>query len=88
LLKKHKIQLIKHSWNWDWILEPYLNTEFNPENEKLIDKRLLEVGIDTMETKEIRLEVGRQMIKYNFETMLWDWYSLDLYDVLCAMRSK
>ncbi|WP_281540847.1 hypothetical protein [Maribacter aestuarii] len=86
--KEHKIQLIKHSFNWDWILEPYLDTEFTPENEKLVSERLLEVGIDALETEEIRLEVGRQMIKYNFETMLWDWCSLGLYDVLCAMRAK
>lgn len=86
--KKHELQLKKHSWNWDWLLEPYLDTEFTPENKKLVSERLREVGIDKLETDEIRKEVERQMIKYNFETMLWDWCSLGLHDVLCAMRAK
>lgn len=85
---KHMIQLKKHSWNWDWLLEPYLDTELTPENKKLVRERLREVGIDKLETDEIRKEVERQMIKYNFETMLWDWSSLGLHDVLCAMRAK
>jgi len=28
------------------------------------------------------------MIKYNFDTMLWEWVDLDLFDVLRAMRVK
>jgi len=84
----NKIRLTKHSWNWDWILEPYLDTEFTSDNEKRIEKCLSEVGIDKIETEKIRNEVGKQMYKYNFDTMLWDWCSLGLYDVLSAMRVK
>ncbi len=84
----NKIRLTKHSWNWDWILEPYLDTEFTSDNEKRIEKCLTEVGIDKIETEKIRSEVGKQMYKYNFDTMLWDWCSLGLYDVLSAMRVK
>ncbi|MCL5127740.1 hypothetical protein [Algibacter sp. L4_22] len=84
----NKIKLINHSWNWDWILEPYLDTEFTADNEKRIEKCLNEVGIDKIETKKIRSEVGKQMYKYNFDTMLWDWCNLGLCDVLSAMRVK
>ncbi|WP_417602277.1 hypothetical protein [Owenweeksia hongkongensis] len=28
------------------------------------------------------------MLKYNFDTMLWEWGGLDLSDVLAAMRVK
>lgn len=80
--------LSKHSWNWDWILEPYLDTEFIVENEKRVEQRLLENGIEKREVDEIRTEVGKQMYKYNFDTMLWDWTSLGLVDVLSAMRAK
>jgi len=84
----NEIKLIKHSWNWNWILEPYVDTEFTDDNEKRVEKCLLNVGIDKNETKSIRDEVGKQMFKYNFDTMLWDWCSLGLCDVLSAMRVK
>jgi hypothetical protein len=84
----HKITQIEHSWNWDWILEPYLDTELTAEEENNIKKSLNEVGIDTVETEKIRKEVAKQMYKYNFDTMLWEWCSLGLYDVLSAMRVK
>ena len=84
----NKIDLKAHSWNWDWILEPYLDTEFTEEDEIRIDKCLSKIGISKIESEEIRKEVGEQMLKYNFDTMLWDWCSLDLFDVLSAMRVK
>lgn len=86
--ENNRIKLKKHSWNWDWILEPYLDTEFTADNEKRIEKCLTDVGIDKTETDKIRKEVGKQMYKYNFDTMLWDWCSLGLCDVLSAMRVK
>ena len=86
--ENNRIKLIKHSWNWDWILEPYLDTEFTADNEKKIEKCLTEVGIDKIETEKLRKEVGKQMYKYNFDTMLLDWCSLGLCDALSAMRVK
>ena len=86
--KTNNIKIKKHSWNWDWILEPYLDTELTAEEEKRIEKNLNGVGIDKIEIQKIRDEVGKQMYKYNFDTMLWEWCSLGLYDVLAAMRVK
>ncbi|MFD2561620.1 hypothetical protein [Aquimarina rubra] len=86
--EKNNIPLIPHSWNWDWILEPYLDTEFTEENNKRVTARLLENGFSKIEINTIRKEVGKQMYKYNFDTMLWDWCSLSLFDVLSAMRAK
>ncbi len=85
---RNNIALIKHSWNWDWILEPYLDTEFTDEIERRTFERLAENGIEKSELVDIRAEVGQQMYKYNFDTMLWDWCSLGLSDVLSAMRAK
>lgn len=87
-MEKHNIKLAKHSWNWDWILEPYLDTEFTKENQVRVMKRLNENGIEKLEVNKIRREVGAQMYKYNFDTMLWDWCSLGFVDVLSAMRVK
>lgn len=86
--ERNNIKLTEHSWNWDWILEPYLDTEFTQENEQRVLKRLEENGIEKQEVDQIRAEVGEQMYKYNFDTMLWDWCSLGLTDVLSAMRAK
>ncbi|WP_299211076.1 hypothetical protein [uncultured Aquimarina sp.] len=86
--ERNKIPLSAYSWNWDWILEPYLDTEFTEENNKQVTARLLENGFNKIEIDTIRNEVGKQMYIYNFDTMLWDWCSLSLFDVLSAMRAK
>ncbi|MFD2034452.1 hypothetical protein ACFSKL_06600 [Belliella marina] len=86
--KNNKIELTETSWNWDWILEPYLDTEFTKESEKRVLEKLIENGFEKKEVDKIRVEVGKQMYKYNFDTMLWDWCSLGLSDVLSAMRAK
>lgn len=85
---KNHIELIPYNWVWDFILEPYLDTEFTEEHEKTTSKRLDELGFDKIQVAKIRNEVGTQMMKYNFETMLWDWCSLGIFDVLSAMRAK
>lgn len=86
--ENNKIELSKHSWNWDWILEPYLDTEFTKEDEQRVSERLSENGIKKPEIDKLRAEVGKQMYRYNFYTMLWEWRSLGLSDVLSAMRAK
>ncbi|GAA5039075.1 hypothetical protein GCM10011506_37780 [Marivirga lumbricoides] len=86
--ERNKIELVPHSWNWDWILEPYLDTEFDNEHFEQLLLRLQENGIEKAEVNELRNEVGKQMYKYNFDTILWEWTSLGLYDVLSAMREK
>ncbi len=87
-VERNKIPLCDYSWNWDWILEPYLDTEFTEENNQQITSRLLENGFSKIEIDTIRKEVEKQMHTYNFDTMLWDWCSLSLFDVLSAMRAK
>ncbi|WP_143744089.1 hypothetical protein [Maribacter ulvicola] len=86
-LRNH-IRLIPQSWNWDWLLEPYLDTEFTKANERQVLEQLLENGFTANEVDTIREEVKDQMYVYNFDTMLWDWCSLSLADVLAAMRVK
>ncbi|WGK64846.1 hypothetical protein [Croceiramulus getboli] len=85
--QRNQIALRPHSWNWDWLLEPYLDTELSPENKENIRQRLLENGFHPEEVARIRAEVGPQMQHYNFDTGLWEWVSLGLFDVLCAMHA-
>lgn len=86
--KANNIPLIPYSWNWDWLLEPYLDTEITPDHQKSIAKQLNAVGLTNTNIKTIQNEVGQQMYTYNFDTLLWDWCSLGLYDVLSAMQVK
>ncbi len=86
--ERHHILRVPHNFNWEWLLEPYLDTEFTKENEILLAQRLAENGINQVAVVAIRKEVGKEMYKYNFDTMLWEWCSLGLRDVLSAMRVK
>jgi len=85
---RNKIKIFKQTWNWDRILEPFLDTEFDEKDKIKTIELLNENGISKIETEKIRAEVEKQMYKYNFDTMLWDWCSLGLSDVLSAMRVK
>ncbi|WP_405207675.1 hypothetical protein [Aquimarina sp. LLG6339-5] len=84
--ERNAIPLSPYSWNWDWILEPYLDTELTKENGELLTTRLQEKNFNKTEITEIRNEVGKSMYSYNFDTLLWEWNSLSLLDVLSAMR--
>ncbi|SFR75625.1 hypothetical protein [Maribacter stanieri] len=84
----HNIEIIPHSWNWDWLLEPYLDTEFTKENEERCLVQLINNDFTKEEVNAIRKEIEKQMYAYNFDTMLWDWCSLSLSEVLSAMRAK
>lgn len=87
-VKKNNITTFKESKNWNWLLEPYLDTVYTHEDDLNIINLLNTNGISTPEILQIRNEVGKQMYKYNFNTMLWNWFSLGLPDVLAAMRVK
>jgi len=85
---RNRLPLVKRPEVWDWILEPFLDTEYTDERDKRLGKLLSDYGLDEPKVWALREEVGVPMLKYNFDTMLWDWCSLGLYDVLGAMRIK
>ena len=86
--KRNNIPIFTTSGNWDMLLEPFVDTEYTEEYNTQIYQRLNENGITNSEIEKIRTEVEKQMLKYNFDTMLWDWTNLGLSDVLSAMRVK
>ncbi|MCP5050561.1 MAG: hypothetical protein GY940_25580 [bacterium] len=85
---RHHIPIVKRSWNWDSILEPFLDTEYDKKHQRQTLDRLNRVGLTDSEVEKLREEVGVQMYKYNFDTMLWEWQMLGLDDVLRAMRPR
>lgn len=85
---RNQIKLSKRVSNWNWITEPFLDMEASDKRKDQTAKILKENGISEKELLELREEIGHQMYKYNFDTMLWDWCNLGLADVLSAMRLK
>lgn len=84
----NNIKVVDRPFIWEWILEPFLDTEYTEEMDQRLMGFLGDYGLTTNEVKSLRAEVGAQMHKYNFDTMLWEWTVLDASDVLRAMRTK
>ncbi|MCX7638363.1 MAG: hypothetical protein N2044_11020 [Cyclobacteriaceae bacterium] len=82
----NNIPVIKRADIWDWILEPFLDTEYTEQTHKRLTDLLAKYGLTEDEVSAIREEVKAPMLKYNFGTMLWEWTHLGAWDVLCAMR--
>ncbi len=86
--ENNKIPTNKLNANWQWITEPFLDTEYSEDQKERTIKILNANGISRDEVKQLRAEISKQMLKYNFDTMLWEWAALGLDDVLPAMRPK
>jgi hypothetical protein len=69
---------------WSDLLEPFLDTWFNPEDELATEKRLCAAGLSQDEVAEIRQRIAPLMRAYNFDSMLWEWVNLGLFDLLNA----
>jgi len=86
--KKNNIKTVERPMIWGWILEPFLDTEFKPETDQRLTKLLENYGLTSDQVKSLRSEVETQMLKYNLDTILWEWSGFDASDVLRAMRTK
>ena len=71
---------------WDAILEPFIDTEFPPENAKRNKENLERYGLGEEQVQKWRERVGETMVAYNFGTGLWDWAHLGLWDLLNAYQ--
>lgn len=85
---RNKIQTVERESNWGSISNPFVDTEFSDDNKARTMERLKDNGFSESEITELRKEIGEQMFKYNFDTMLWDWSGLGVTDVLSAMRVR
>ena len=84
----NNIKIAERPIIWGWILEPFLDTEYTTETDQRLMQILESYGLTTEYVNSLRKEVEKQMLKYNFGTMLWEWVSFDASDVLRAMRTK
>ena len=74
---KNNIKTVERPMIWEWILEPFLDTEFTPVTDQRLTNLLGNYGLTVDKVKTLRAEVETQMLKYNFDTMLWEWGGLD-----------
>ena len=81
---KNDIPVNKRTDIWGMILDPFLDTEHSEEYIERTHTSLKKYGIDLEECYALRQEVAARMIAYNFESCLWEWIHLGLYDVLNA----
>lgn len=72
---------------WGDLLEPFLDTRFDPEDERSTLIRLRDAGFPSWEVAEIRRRLTPLMHAYNFDAMLWEWTYLGLYDLLNAANA-
>lgn len=84
--ERHSIEMIERNSNWNYITEPFLDTEFDQENQERTVSLLAKRGIDDKELLAIREQISKPMFRYN--SVLWEWVNLGLSDVLSAMRKK
>ncbi|MTD59052.1 hypothetical protein [Amycolatopsis pithecellobii] len=70
---------------WSDLLEPFLDTWFDPDHDRATDERLRQAGVSQEETEEIRERLTPLMKAYNFDSMLWEWVNLNLFDLLSAL---
>jgi hypothetical protein len=69
---------------WELLLEPFLDTEFTPEDEARTLAMLERVGFSQAEVASLRGSVENAMLAFN--SVHWDWVHLGHSDVLEAMR--
>ena len=85
---RNKITISDRIELWDWILEPFLDTEFTDEHKERLYNLLDKYELSRQAVDHLRETVKEQMMKYNFDTMLWEWGMFGALDVLLAMRPK
>jgi hypothetical protein len=68
---------------WGDLLDPFLDTWFDAEDERATLDRLAGSGFGEPEVADIRARVGPVMLAYN--GIVWDWVNLNLFDLLTAM---
>ncbi|WP_236790957.1 hypothetical protein [Amycolatopsis sp. GM8] len=82
--RRNDVTTKRRPWIWSDLLEPFLDTWFDPDDERATDERLHKAGLSQEEITEIRQRLTPLMRAYNFDSMLWEWVDLGLFDLLNA----
>jgi hypothetical protein len=84
--RRHTIPVVRRLDVWGNLLEPFLDTEFSASHQSATDARLRAVGLTQESIDAIRHRLAPLMRSYNFDSMLWEWADLGLYDLLKALN--
>jgi predicted metal-dependent HD superfamily phosphohydrolase len=87
-INQNDVKVERRTSVWGALLDPFLDTW---EEQPVIDRQfawLARLGLEREAVDRWRREVAVPMIAYNFGTNLWEWGSLDLYDVLTAQQAS
>jgi len=71
---------------WSDLLDPFLDTEFSPEDRQRTLDRLAAAGLDVRTVAALRGRVEKPMI--NVTVWSWEWIYYGLHDVLRAMQPR
>jgi hypothetical protein len=70
---------------WGDLLEPFVDTEFTPEDEAATLSRLRQTGLTDIEIAQARAKAGPLILAYN--AFHWDWAHLGLADLFDALTT-
>lgn len=84
---RNNVTTVERPMIWEWILEPFLDTEYSAETDRRLAGFLENYGLSVEYVQSLRSEVEKAMLRYNFDTLLWEWCSLGACDVLLAMQA-
>ncbi|WP_330274536.1 hypothetical protein OG205_02250 [Lentzea sp. NBC_00516] len=84
--QRHGISVAGRLDVWGNLFEPFLDTSFSAAHIAATDARLHAVGLSQSSIDSIRARLTPLMRAYNFDSMLWDWTHLGLYDLLRALN--
>lgn len=82
--KKNSIKLASRVDVWSMILEEFLDTKFEDDYKERLFQILEKNGINRNHCMELRKKLSTLMLSYNFDSCLWEWCYLGLYDLLNA----
>jgi len=82
--RKRQLPIVCRVDVWELLLEPFLDTQFSEEMQTRTLAMLESTGIDQKTCAELRRRVERVILKWN--SILWDWTHLGLYDLLSAVQ--
>ncbi|WP_434445644.1 hypothetical protein [Lentzea sp. E54] len=83
--ERHDIAVVSRFDVWGNLLESFLDTEFSVSQQEATNARLRAVGLSQASIDSIRARLKPLMHAYNFDSMLWEWADLGLYDLLRAL---
>ena len=85
-VQEHALTVSRRVDVWSLILEPFLDTEFDPDRQERTLVQLEQNGVPREEVHALRRSLQTRMLRYN--SVHWEWVHLGLADALDAHVSR